>query len=192
MKFLAWIKKHKILTFLGVVALVVVVFFVYLRIDLELNKRAFQQASKAIDTIYADIVKEVGPPGDKNDSSRCRGFRGVYGEGPLSCYLDKNFVYPVKNKSEADQLRVKIQDIVMQQDRFIRQPTPSNTINYPKADSDSAPFTEYYRFKGGIECIVNYIYNPTFNSSLGLKDPETYKQFYVSFSCSGPANAKYF
>ena len=196
MKFLSWPKKHKLLAIplllLAFLLLLVLSYFVYDRVATELNKRAFQQAGIAMVEIYNNVAEEVGDPDDSNGSKSCGGFLGVYGEGPISCYLNTNFIYPIKDKQQADQIRERIQTIVKQRELLIPQSSPSSSPNLTQAESASAPVTDYFNTKNGIQCTIDYIFDPTFNSRLELKDSINNKQFYISLSCSGPARAKYF
>ena len=59
-RFLFWTKSHKFYSLLVLIVLLISGVFVYQKVALELNKRAFAQARTTIDTVYADIVAQVG------------------------------------------------------------------------------------------------------------------------------------
>lgn len=194
MKYLSWPRRHKWLAFFAAILFVILGIFIYYKVSLELNRRAFQQASYAIESIYADIVKEIGLPDDSRNSQGCGGFQGVYGEGPISCDIRVIFIYPVKDLTSANQLQEKIKRVINDQKNLFMP------IQAPQVDSstsgivvsDSAPSRYYYETASGIECSVVYIFDPSSESRLSLKDKENNKVFYINMNCSGPARAKYF
>ena len=102
-------------------------------------------------------------------------------------------IYPVKNKTEADKLRERIQSVVREKELFIpAQAPPGNSVPLTQAENASAPITDHLEMRSNIKCVIDYIFDPVFDSALKLKNSKTNKQFYISFSCSGPARAKYF
>ncbi len=122
---LRWPLQHKWLSLLALVVLGVAGFFVYQRIALELNRLAFKDAQHAIDTLYADIAAQVGQPDDQKQNYYCGGFRGEFGEGPLSCYLDTSFIFGVNDKQQSDQFISKIKNVINAKSSFKPDPKPS-------------------------------------------------------------------
>ena len=162
MKFLSWPKKHKWLTSLAVFALVVIGVAAYYKISLELNRRAFEQASQAIDTIYADIVKEIGPPDDHRNSKECsQSYSGPYNL-VTSCGVHVDFIYSVDDKEQADDKLRKIRSIVENRPDLIRPVSmPESDIVTTPAPGNSNLNTSinYYKSNGGILCIFKYVYD---------------------------------
>src|SRR5437868_15522224 len=99
---IGWLKGHKIISFFLLIILAVAGIFVYEKVAYEMNKRAFAQAKTAIDSVFADIVRQVGPPDDKKFNLKCHAIREVYGDGPTSCTLTIYFIYPIADKARAD------------------------------------------------------------------------------------------
>src|SRR3989344_2898298 len=115
---LFWVRTHKIYSLLLLVVLLVAGIFVYEKIALELNKRAFANARTAIDTIYADIVKNVGQPDNYKHENSCSRPNQVYGQGPLSCDVGISIIYALSNKDQASIIFKKVQTIMSQSIKF--------------------------------------------------------------------------
>lgn len=160
---------------------------IYLRIDLELNKRAFQQANHAIDTIYANIVKEIGPPDDSRSENRCGKGQGLLSDGPWRCYINLFFVYGVANKEQSDQNINRIRSIITASQSGLK-PTAPTPIT--KAAGNTS-VTDYYQADKKISCEAIYEFDTEFGGFLNLNNPSD-KRLTIAISCSGVARANYF
>lgn len=190
---LSWVGKHKIIS--AVIAIVVLIlgFFVYLKIDLELNKRAFLQASQAIDKIYADIIKELVPQDHKRENECSKSFFGSYVER-THCGVSADFIYAVKDRNEADEIASKIRLIVGRYPKVLRSsPAPKSDIiiNLAPGDPNTNSFIEYYK-SGSLFCVFKYVFDSPSEIYLNLPDNADGRPFYVTTGCSGEAKQTYY
>ena len=196
MKYLSWLRKHKWLSIpiLLVVAVVLIALgaVVYNKIATELNRRAFQQANYAIETIYNDIVKEVGPPDDNKRESRCSRSRGEFSEGPLGCYTSMFFIYGLSNKDQSDLTIKRIRSIIVNSQSILVAASSSTESSglITKAPGNTSS-TDYYQAPGRIKCRADYAFDTSYGSFLKLKDPDA-KPLAINISCSGMAMEDYF
>jgi hypothetical protein len=190
---LGWFGRHKIISTILLIIVLVTGYFVYEKIAYQMNKHAFAETKSSIDTVYSNIISKVGSPDDKRNISTCSPVREVYGNGSTSCTLIIDFIYPVNNKREADDLRVRMQNTVSQNSNLLKpvqNPSTNSQVN-TSSRSDSEPATDYFRAKGGVPCRIDYIYNPTFNTELNLKERGK-QNFYISIDCFGHSRGIYY
>lgn len=177
---LPWIRLHKFYSLFLFIFVLVGGVFVYEKVALELNKRAFTQARVAIDTVYVNIVKETGEPSDFSESYGCGGFQGVLGEGPLSCYINKRIAYSVSDATSLDQLKTKVQATIDTSKLLIPEaPPPSDASITEIAPNSNPPKIDYYRTRSGVSCKVT-------------SETDGEQKLAIFFACSGPARGKYF
>lgn len=192
-KSMQFVKTHKLVTALLFLVVVGLGFWGYQAYAKHANKVAFEQARSAIDTIYADIVAKVGQPDDNKVSRSCSTVQEVYGDGPLSCDLDTSFIYSVADKNSSDQLRQKIKDVVSLHKAELHPigvPLSAPGIA-TTAPGDSSLIRDYYTVRGQIQCVITYVFDPTFDTPLEKRNLEE-KLYYVDFLCSGPAKATFY
>jgi hypothetical protein len=193
MDILAWPKKHKWLSLLILLLIVVIGALAYDAIAYRLDKRAWFQAKESIDTIYADIIAKVGQPDDYIKYGNCRGFRGELGEeNPINCEIYTSFIYAVNNQIKVDKLKSDARNIVnSHNDIWLSSQATSQNPFIP--ESEGGPGGDYYITPKNIECNAYYDFTPSFNTKMKLKDASNgNKQFYISLSCAGHAKGKYF
>lgn len=186
-RFIFWLRTHKLASIALVLVLLVVGFFVYEKVALEFNKRAFAQARTAIDAVYADIVKDVGQPDDYDRSSSCSIYEGLFGdEGPISCNIDTSFIFGVNNQEGAEVQFKKIQEAVKQHKKFKLSKPLSLTIT-SQGVVNSVYHTASDEFLvSGLPCIINYVYDTPREIFLKVKD-QTKKPLQIVIGCHGIA-----
>ncbi len=189
---LRFVKKHKITSAVLLILILVGGFFVYQRVVLELNKRAFAHARAAIDTVYADIVSQVGVPDDSKTIELCtQRYQEFTGYSDTTCHIDKSFIYGVVDKTDANILFKKIQSIINSNSQFKPTRSPASSI------TDSLAVNTYYhaasdKYKAsGLDCVVNYVYDTPREIDLGIKDKNK-KPFEITVGCYGPARQAYY
>lgn len=184
-------RAHKFYSLFLVVVLLVAGIFVYGRIALELNKRAFAHARAAIDTVYADIVKNVGQPDNFKRSSTCSRPNQVYGQGPLSCEVSTTFIYSVLNMSQANIYHKKIQTIVDKQEVLkLSKPASSGITTGLVVNTYYSDAHDFYR-NNGLNCEVSYWYDTPRQIELQIRDKNK-KPLEVSITCNDWAKAQYY
>lgn len=188
---LLWIRGHKIISLLLFIVLPVAGFFVYEKVALELNKRAFVHARAAIDTVYADIVAQVGPPDNSKRVIECSTSHVTFGQGPISCSVDTDFIYGVSDEGEAVALFRKIQAVISKNKQF----KPTKALSLTITDQtvvNSAYHTASDEFSlDGLQCIVNYVFDTPREIFLTIND-NSKKPLQVVIGCHGITRAMYY
>lgn len=192
-RFLFWVRSHKLYSLFIFIVLLVVGFFVYEKIALELNKQAFAQARVAINTVYADIVSQVGQPDNSKQTSECSRSHVAIGDGPLSCYLDTEFIYAVTNKQQADQLMKNIKSVINNNtDLFVSSSAPTSIIYVNPAPSSGSNSEINYYSTSGLFCAIKYVYDTPKETFLELLNHNNKKTFFAALSCSGDAREAFY
>lgn len=186
-----WARAHKFYSLLLLITVLIVGIFVYEKVALELNKRAFAHARTAIDTVYADIVKNVGQPDNTALASECSRAHVTFGEGDLTCSIDTDFIFGVKDEDEATALFKKIQGVINKHRDF----KPTRPLSLKITDQtvvNSAYHTASDEFiSAGLPCIVNYVYDTPREIFLSINDSSK-KPFQIVIGCNGKAWALYY
>jgi hypothetical protein len=166
---------------------------VYDHFSIAANKRAFQNARAAIDNIYFDSIKQLGPADSAEASSDCsRTYKEFTGYTDLTCEVDTRFIYAVVNESEASGIFKKVQAIISQKDSVMK---PSQAM--ASSIKDSLVVSTVYHSASdtykinGLSCTVNYIYDTPREIDLSIKNPNM-KPFEITIGCSGPAKQQYY
>ncbi len=192
---ISWMRRHKYLTQIIIIIAVIVGIVAYQLIALELNKRAFAHARTAIDTVYADIVSQVGPPDDFKKSDTCSQSYVesiVTTKGPIGCNIDTVFIYGVKDEDQATLKLKRIQSIVSSHDRLFK-PTKALSLTITTA----ATINNAYKGSGdeykssGLNCVINYIYDTPHEIELSLKNTKM-KPLEIVIGCYGSSRAIYY
>src|SRR3989344_7419762 len=156
---LFWIKTHKLVSLVLAIILLVVGFFVYEKVALELNRLAFKSARHTIDTVYTDLVNEVGPPDNSKTINECSRSHVAIGDGPLSCYIDNEFIYGVKDKTEANNIKQKINTIVSKHSSIFKPtPPPASSIDITPSGSTEINSSIDYYDAAGLLCAIKYVF----------------------------------
>jgi len=193
---LSWIRSHKFLSFIALITFMVIGFFVYERVTLELNKRAFAQARKVIDNVYADIANEVGQPDNYRRTSECsHSYFGPYVK-QISCGVDTDLVYNVEDRNEAGQITATVQNIVKRHKNSLTSTTYNSDVF---SESERAPgdpninsHIDYYESSGGLFCVFKYVFDSPAETFLKLPEGTTGKTYYLTMGCNGSARQYYY
>ena len=190
--FLPWIRRHKFLSLLYAIVLLVIGVFVYEKVALELNKRAFAQARTAIDTIYADIVAKVGQPDDYKVSNNCSRLSREFEREPIVCNVNTSFIYGVSNEDEANSLFKKIQGFISDYKTTFKpiKPLSSSITSLLVVNTYYHDAQDYYKI-GVLDCTAKYVYDTPEETYLQLKESRL-KPFYIRIGCSDWARQEYY
>ena len=88
--FLAYIKKHKIVSVFILIAVVGIGIYSGLILY---EKQQFNKAEKALDSLYVDIVAELGEPVSYEKDKSCSRSSAKYSSGRLSCSIEYRLSY---------------------------------------------------------------------------------------------------
>jgi len=192
---LGWVRHHKFISILLFLTVLITGLFVYEKVALVLQRRAFQQARIAIDTVYANIVKNVGPPDNSKRQSECsKSYFGAY-KLIISCSVNNDFVYGVKNKEDADKLTTKIRMTINEHPELLRTNSAQNTgvdTNPAPGYENTSSSYDYFKTKDGLLCIFKYVYDNPSETYLKLQNHDDSKTFYVTSGCTGNAKEQYY
>lgn len=192
-----FIKRHKVLTslllLLGLIVLSIPAYFIYEKVALELNRRAFTKARQAIDVAYASITAQLGQPYAHTSTNTCsKGYNGPFTE-VISCSVDIDFKYRVLSQQASDALDQKIVSIISASKDLKATTSPEkNTVTNlaPGAKPDTS--VHWYKVTGGLLCAYRHVYwNDSLTTSL-LHLHLNQDDFYVTFGCSSQARAEYY
>lgn len=186
-----WARAHKFYSLFLLIAILVVGIFVYEKVALELNRRAFSQARAAIDTIYADIVAQVGQPDNSKRSNTCSRPNVVFGQGSLSCDISTSFIYGVTNEDQANNVFKKTQQIVGQQKTFKPVMLEPAITSAPVGNTIYTSATDRYKAARGIDCTMSYWYDTPRQTDLEIND-KSKKTFEIMLNCNGWAKDQYY
>ena len=190
---LFWIKTHKLVSLVLAIILLVVGFFVYEKVALELNRLAFKSARHTIDTVYTDLVNEVGPPDNSKTINECSRSHVAIGDGPLSCSVNTSFIYGVSNRSEADQLMNDVQKVVKKHtNTFKSVSAPPSFIDITPAISDVNNSKVNYYSVAGLFCAIKYVYDTPRESDLILQNSRDKIPYFIAITCSADARAIFY
>lgn len=191
---LEWPVRHKWLAFFFAIVLIILGFIVYEKIALEMNRLAFKSARHAIDTVYADIVKQLGPPDNSKTQSECsKSYFGPY-KLILSCSVDTDFAYGLDDKTEANKKTEEIRSIIKSHSELFKQTAPPNTGIYPTPAPGYVNTTssiDYYK-TSGLLCIFKYVFDSPSETFLTVANITSQKIFYVASGCSDNARSDFY
>ncbi len=165
--------------------------FAYQEIALQLNKRQFEHARVAIDTVYADIVSKVGQPDNFKRENSCSVSYQEFDTGRTSCSIDTSFIFAVKDKNEASSIFKKIQSVVDSDKHYFK-------ISRPPSDSISSSPVAYfyyqeaqdYYYVTGLKCTIKYVYDTPKDTYLSLSTGDGVKTMFIVLGCDGSARSK--
>jgi hypothetical protein len=163
---------------------------VYDHFSIAANKRAFQNARAAIDNIYFDSIKQLGPADAAEASSSCKRDHVEFGTGQLSCNVGINFIYGLNNESEANMKMSTVQKLI-QQSKFKATKSLSTALK-DSIVATSAYHTASDSYKlSGLDCVATYVYDTPQAISINIKNVLE-KRFEVAIGCYGPAKQQYY
>jgi hypothetical protein len=185
-------RHSRILLLIFVVACLAFTFFAYQVYEGRVDKRGFQEARRAIDTVYADVVKKVGVPDEYKHTNECSRPSGVYEDGPLSCSVGTSLIYGVSNRSEANRLFRQVQGVIGSHPDLFKPTQPLAT-----SIEDTLIVNTYYHSAldkytvSGLTCVAKHIYDTEREINLRVQTP-TKKPFQVNISCTDFAETEHF
>jgi hypothetical protein len=167
----------------------VIVFRVY---EKQQNQAAFEQARLTIDAIYADVIKEVGPPDDQKRTNSCSKNFQEWGGGEISCDVSGEFIYGVDSQEQATKIYKSVQNIVVNEKNTFKPESPLSTSITDELVVDTYYHSAYDSFKTerGLKCVAKYVYDTPKDSY--LKTPAGKKGLYITIGCFGGAKAPYY
>ena len=188
----AWPWRNKLVLFFCFVIIAIACYFTYQNISLNRNRIAFQNAQADINDTYADIIKKLGQPDNHRIFNFCSRPSQEFEQGPLSCYLNIDFIYGVKNYQQALGLNDQIRTVIQKSPTISQTNAPPSDIHITPAPSTYSDSNLYwYKTKRGLYCTYGYAYDNPEKTHLELKDKNK-KSFYVTLGCSGDARKEYF
>lgn len=185
-------RTHRIITAVIFIAILVAGYFVYEAVAFRVNKHAIEQTRAAIDSVYSDIVVQVGQPDNYKQTNDCsRSYQEFTGYGDITCGIDTILNYGVNNEAEANNLVSRIQTIISRNGSF--------NLTAPKSASITDRFvvnTSYHAASdsykaNGLNCKVNYVFDTPQETFLKISDNNK-KVFEVTIGCYGPARGLYY
>lgn len=190
---LGWLGRHKIFSIFILLVLASVTYIIYARIQTANNRRDFQQARGAIDSIYTDVLHNVGTPDRTTKTQDCtRRYQEFTGYGDLTCHLNAELLYPVNNEFDANDLLQKVQQLIrVRHNDFIHTGAYANGLKDREVISSIYHSTSDKYKSYGLSCIVNYVYDTPREIDLVLSDKSS-KPLEVTIGCYGPAKQPYF
>ena len=187
------IRRHKIISFVILLVLGVIGFLVYSEIALQVNKHDFQQARSAIDTVYADIVHQVGQPDNFRRNNDCSRPNQEFESGPLSCSVNTDFIYGVDNETNANDILAKVEAVISRHSNLLKATLPlSQSIKDSYvANTYYHRSVDYYKTNRGLACEVSYTYDTPGEIDLQIRN-SSQKPLEISSGCSGFAEEQYY
>jgi hypothetical protein len=186
----SWMWRHKLLSLIALLIIAAGAYAAYNHIQTSSNKRDFQQARVAIDSVYDNALRSVGKPDNAEVGSDCARSHQEFSGGDLTCYLNTRFIYGVTNESEASRIFKKTQLLVLKTPAFKPESISNAIIDSYQVNSVSHAASDKFKLYNLI-CSINYVYDTSREIDLSIKD-STKKPFEVTIGCYGPAKQQYY
>lgn len=154
-------------------------FLIYNYLSIQANKKTFAQARLAINNIFSQTTKNLGPPDASRRIDSC---------GDSDCTIYTSFIYAVTDKSQAESYLHTIQSDIKSQDNFVPAKSLSTHITTSSLGYHSTQ--DVYNFKS-LSCTAKYLYDTPQATLLKMKN-NSKKPFYVEIGCTGSAKHKYY
>lgn len=169
-------------------------FFAYQSYAKWQDKNKFKQAQASINELYSEIVAKVGQPDNYQKTNSCSRPNLKFEQGPLSCDVDIDFIFGVKNESEALNLFKNIQNTIKaRSDLFVQDGRLETNIPSVLVASDIYRIArDEYKSSGGVRCVAVYTYNTPSETYLKLTKDIGKQTFYVTIGCNGNAKYEYY
>jgi hypothetical protein len=189
---LRWPRDHKLISLLVIVVLLIGGYFVYEAVALRMNRHDFEQARTAIDTIYSDIVSQVGQPDDyKKERSCSRPYQEFTGYGSPNCDVGFSLIYGTQDEVKANAILQKVQsEINMHQVLKHTSQSLSYLTDKFVINANYHASSDTYSLNG-LKCVANYVFDTPDETTLTIKD-NSKKPLEITFGCYGPARQAYY
>jgi hypothetical protein len=164
----------------------------------EADKKKFETARTSFESLYADIVKQVGAPDKVEWDNSCGYGSREFERGPLSCGSSIVFAYPVNDNVEASNMAEKINAAIdNRQDIFmLKFSNRGYTIPFVQiVDQNDARETDSdYTFMGHSElhCSSSMKYINSSNPSASLTSTKQEHNLVAELSCGGEASSPHY
>lgn len=186
------LKHKKSLLALIIIVVLIAGYWIYGQVSTYTNKRDFQQAREAIDSIYKNVSKSASIPDNYSRNNVCaRSYQELSGYGEITCDVETSFIYAVPNKAEAQDKINLIQKNINQKAKTLKPTKPINTNieTTGVVSKDYYGAQNFYKY-GSLDCTSKYVYNTPDDTFLKLKSPGI--PLYVVIGCTGPAKKLYY
>jgi hypothetical protein len=150
------------------------------------QKQQFDQAEKSLDTLYTNIVKDVGQPTSMNKDDFCS-YRSVeFGQGDRNCSVGiYAYFSDITNKESALLIAKKTESALNQISNIeILRNLTQNDDKYVSPGNYSS--SSDFKFKDqNLECYISYTLNKSGSRSSS-------SSFGMGLSCYGPAKDEFY
>jgi len=179
-------QKNWFAVLLVVVLLGVLAFIGVNRLIIYNQKKQFDQAEKSLDTLYADIVKNVGQPTSMKKDKSCSYRSEKYSQGERSCSVDIYMYFnDVNQQQDAMDLALRVEDSLMKNERINLTSTTAQNNN-PYVSSHDYNSSDGFKFKDQqLSCYSDY----TLDKQALFSDT---KSFRVTLSCYGNSRSEFY
>lgn len=172
--------KRKWLVYaLLLLVLLIAGFLLYNYLSVQANKKSFQEARVAIDSIYSSTVSTLGQPDASKHINSC---------GGQQCTVYTSFIYGVSGYNQANKYYKTIQNEISQNPVFI--PTKALSKKIITTEKNYSGAQDLYIHKK-LSCTAKYLYNTPQAALLNLRN-RSMKPFYVEIGCTGPTEHAYY
>ena len=165
--------------YIALLAVLIAGFLIYNYLSVQANKKSFEQARSAIDSIYSETTKSLGLPDANSKASHC---------GGSQCTVSTSFVYSVVDKNTASDDFHRIQNIIKNQKDFM--PSGSLAMSLTTLSNGFTNARDLYS-DGKLSCAAQYTYSPPQAIPLKVKNSGS-KPFYVEIGCTGTAKRAFY
>jgi hypothetical protein len=185
----SWIWRHKLLSLIGLLIIAAGAYAAYNHIQTSNNKRDFQQARAAIDSVYDDAIRNVGKPDNAEEKSSCTRPNQEFTQGVLTCDVNVKFVYGLESESQANDYYIKIQKLIGKHNFRPSKELGTSVKDSLVIDTTYHSSHDYYT-NSGLGCEASYIYDTPSQTDLAIKSNK--HPLEVLLSCSGKAKQQYY
>lgn len=159
------------------------------------DKQKFEQARTAIDSVYADIVAQVGPPDDRQSTNACNIHKEEFASPSYTCYVETNFIYGLTNEDRANRQLKIIRASIARSKIFDKKQIMEKALKDRKEVVGIKSRTTHialdrYQYNR-LACTTYYEYDPPDEIDLKITDSSKIP-FEVSINCDGPAKNLYY
>lgn len=190
-----WHSRHPILTVFAVLLLVLGLYlavssFVLSR-QISAERKQFMQAKSDLESVYADIVAQVGQPAQHQALQYCSYTSVEFGRGTRGCDINHHLVYATQ---EPDLL----QSIVKLNRVISANPQVANFQSAQLGANDRPQVKELevndFTLKNNIKCYVDYweFASGQLPYSARVQQSTVKNGLYIDLGCGGAAKAEYF
>jgi hypothetical protein len=173
-------------------------FFVYRFITIQIDRQNFRKAEKTVEKIESLILAEMGAPSRVSNRKVCSYTNFTYSKGALGCMVGVDFEYSNKNNKDADSIVAAInKKLAATGDLRNAKDDPIygiRSFGSPSTSSEGLNMQRNYKDDlSGLKCVISYGRQPestnTFHSEAVKYSANS---LFISFVCSGGAKAEYY